>query len=179
MAGSVLIDTKEEMVANLFDGKIFIKKATGWDKYTGNFYRSSTEPSSGANDDIWLNNTNNKLYLYSNSAWVVTNRMLYFTENPMNEDEGNVKDYNVLSGIIEVGPIVKIGDGGEFNEDKVTYDYPFINPADNKLYVKTTKGTYRVTYDKEYPNKSLSMATALSFNNNLYPGLDFRKTSQT
>lgn len=176
MVGSVYIDVKNDLVANLFDGYIFQKTANGWEKFTGTFYRSFNEPETAIKNDIWLSDTNNQLYLYSGSAWAVTNRMLYFTEEMLTPDDGNVNDYNVLSGIIQVGPIVKFGSAELFDIKDGEYGFPYVNPTDKKIYVRTDKGDYRLNYANEQPNKSLSLTTALSINNDLYDGLDFRKT---
>ena len=288
MVGSIHIDTKEQMVSNLFDGRIFQKNATGWHKFDHQMYRSVSAPTNAVNNDIWLCDENNTLYLYENNHWVETNRSIYFTEEQADIDTGNINDYNVLSGIIEIRPLIRFGSCEDFDkqgkiigyvntsnnyvynfnkvrigklndfdevedindatkiigkvgkslrlvrrpknteqgetsdkivgyvdgilaitftgeiigkivnnrirdkngnisykadssETKIVYDYnaydvAYINPNDNRLYVKTKQGDYKVSFDGEEPNRSLSMATALSFNTDLYPQLTCRKS---
>lgn len=176
MVGSVLVDAKRDLVANLFDGRIFQKTAQGWTKFNGTFFRSLEAPQEAVENDIWLSNSDNQLYLYNGSEWQITNRILYFTEEQMDSAEGNLNDYNVLSGIIQVGPIVKFGTAEIISPKEDIYGFPYVNPVDKKVYVRTDRGDYRLIYEGEEPNKSLSMATALSFNNDLYPVLDYRKT---
>lgn len=173
MAGSILIDNKEEVLENLFDGKIFQKTARGWEKFEHTMFRSEAEPQEAETGDIWLNDTNNILYIY-HGQWKETDRFLYFTEEMMSADDGNIGDYNVLSGIIQVGPIVKFGNAEELTEEDIPYAY--VNKADNRLHLMTKLGDYKVNFDGEAPARTNSLAMTLINDTKLYPGLDIRKS---
>lgn len=174
MAGSILIDTKKEAIKNTFDGKIFQKIRGTWVKFEHTMFRSIEAPEEAEEGDVWLSNEDNNLYLYDGINWNVTNRTLYFTEVPLTSDDGNNNDYNVLSGIIQVAPIVKFGSAEETPDTAIPYAY--INKTDRRLHVVCEMGDYIVNYANEEPARVNSLANALINDTTIYPELSLRKT---
>jgi len=173
MAGSIKIDTKEERLENTYDGKIFQKIEGIWKKFQYTMFRGVEEPTEATIGDIWLNDNDNILYNYTENGWENIGRNLFFTEEPIIDDTGNNLDYNVLSGIIQVGPIVKFGDATQDNLEK---PYTYTNKTDKRLHVVNELGDYKVNFDNELPARTNSLANALIIDTNLYPNLPLRKS---
>ena len=168
---AITFNNPEQLIHGTYDGYIYQKvlnssNAEVWKKVDIVMYRRN-QPNTANNGDLYLDDNTNTFYIYNN-GWQELSSNVYFTEAPLNPSEGYLNDYNILSGIYEIRPIVKFGNGENILIKDLPEGSAIVKDGDKRLYVKNSFGLYMVKYRDKTPSNSYSMINAMILNTDLW-----------
>jgi len=166
---AITFENQDQLVKGTFDGDIYKKvlnenNAEIWQKTNNIMYRYN-RPDEANTGDLFLDDNTNVFYIYNN-GWILLSNNVYFTEEPLTPADGNINDFNILSGIFELKPIVKFGNGNNISE--LPEGAVIVKDGDKRLYVKNSYGLYMVRYKSKSASSSYSMINAIILNTDLW-----------
>lgn len=178
---AINFDDVNDLIYSSKDGEIYQKQLIDgqekWVEYTNSLFKGKEFPEKSNNGDIFYNKETFEIFERKNNSWVKNpNIDIYYTDTKLSSSNGEIGSLNCIKAIIELAPVVLIGNGKNIpkhiNEEGVLY----INDKDKRLYIKTNFGDYRINYQYEKPTQAHSITNALLFNTDMYDDIVYRKT---
>lgn len=156
---------------NIIYQKVLVDGKESWIEFIYTFYRGINNPANslGINGDIYLNDTLNTIFQKENNIWVQNDKIdIYFTNNKMSSKDGEIGSLNCLTGIFEVGPVVKFGNGSNISFSDREDGLIYLKDYNKRLFIRTSLGEYQIRYLDEKPSQAHSITNAILFNCDLW-----------
>lgn len=168
---AINFDDARQTILSSQDNTIFqkalINEKETWVEFEHTFYRGYEDPISslGSNGDIFLNETSAIIFEKSNNVWSVNSNIdIYFTNNKLSSKDGEIGSLNCLTGIFEIGPVVKFGNASNIKITDRVDGMLYLKDYNKRLFMRTSLGEYQLRYVEEKPSQAHSITNAILFN---------------
>jgi hypothetical protein len=156
---------------NIIYQKVLIDEKETWIDFQYTFYRGTINPANtlGINGDIYLNDNSNIIFEKKNNVWSENDKIdIYFTNNKMSSKDGEIGSLNCLTGIFEIGPVVKFGNGENITFSDREDGLIYLKDYNKRLFIRTSLGEYQIRYEDEKPSQAHSITNAILFNSDIW-----------